>query len=147
MMRNEGKTGMPRVRRPGFRHVPPPFVQELLNFQKKIRELDRERKPWCAEVELEQNEGEMPEDSGSADSTVPSEGENDEGTPYECYGCGKKMENYYSAIRTYFRDYHYCQDCSQNGTKEEKERERTEALCQELKRWGEHLRERFDSER
>jgi hypothetical protein len=32
MMRNEARTGMPRVRRPGSRYVPSPFMQELLDY-------------------------------------------------------------------------------------------------------------------
>jgi hypothetical protein len=148
MMRNEARTGMPRVRRPGSGYVPSPFVQELLDFQKKMRELDPGRGRLHPDTEPEQPYDELLDSDSekSAEKTEAAADEEGSTMPYECYGCGKKMEDYYSANRTYFRDYHYCQDCTENGTKEEKEHERTEALSQELKRWGEHLRERFESE-
>ena len=81
----------------------------------------------------------------SEDSTSASE---DEGLsmPFECNGCGKKMESYFSEVRTYFRDYRYCQDCSEDGTMEEKEQERHEAIMEDLKKWGEHLRKDFEGD-
>jgi hypothetical protein len=85
-------------------------------------------------------EGEVEE---SEDSTSTSEDDESSSMPFECYGCGKEMGECYSMISTYARDYHYCRDCTKNGTKEEKERERCEAECEEIKRWGEHLRKDF----
>ena len=134
---------MPRVRRPGSRYVPSPFVQELLDFQKKIRELDPEHGRLWPEGESEQTEDEPQKDTESADTTPTSEDQNAESMPYECNGCGKKMESYFSEVRTYFRDYRYCQDCSEDGTMEEKEQERHEEIMEELKEWGEHLRKDF----
>jgi hypothetical protein len=153
MMRNEARTGMPRVRRPGSRYVPSPFVQEPLDFQRKLHELDDETEPSDLDEESDESiDEDMDEDmedeaeEESEDSTSASEDDESSSMPFECYGCGKEMEEYYSVIGTYARDYHYCRDCTQNGTKEEKERERCEAECEEIKRWGKRLRERFDSE-
>lgn len=146
MMRNEARTGMPRVRRPGSRYIPSPFVQELLDFQKKSHELDSELGRLGLGGESEQTEDEPPEDTESVDTTSSGEDQNGRSMPYQCNACGKKMGSYFSEVRTYFRDYHYCQDCSEDGTKEEKERERHEEIMEDLKRWGEHLRERFEGD-
>jgi hypothetical protein len=120
-------------------------MQELVDFQTKMHELGDETEPSDLNEESDESCDEDMEDEveESEDSTSTSEDDESSSMPFECYGCGKKMEEYYSMISTYARDYHYCQDCSENGRKEEKERERTEALSQELKRWGEYLRKDF----
>jgi hypothetical protein len=146
MMRNEGMRGMSRFRRPGSKYVPSPFVQELLDFQTRIRELDPEHGRLYPEAESERTGDEPPDDTESADSTPMSDDQEASALPYECNGCGKKMESYFSAVRTYFRDYHYCQDCSEDGTMDEKERERHEEIMEDLERWGEDLRKDFEGD-
>lgn len=145
MMRNEAMRGMSRGRRPGSKYVPSPFVQELLGFQRKLHELDDETELSDLNEESDESCDEDMEDEveESEDSTSASEDDESSSMPFECYGCGKKMENSFSEVRTYLRDYHYCQDCSEDGTMEEKEQERHEALMEDLKRWGEHLRKDF----
>ena len=38
MMRNEARSGMPPVRRPGSSYVPSPFIRERLDLEKEMQE-------------------------------------------------------------------------------------------------------------
>jgi len=140
---NEARTWMPRGRRPGSSSplkksagkIARPtnvsffeaFVARAISPRWRLGEkLDFFNGLLDAESEPTQDE---PMDDISEDSadTIPTrEDQEASAMPFQCNGCGKKTESYFSAVRTYFRDCHYCQDCSENGTMEEKERERHE---------------------
>ena len=169
MMRNEAMRGMPRGRRPGSRYVPSPFMQELMGFKNKMWGLDAETRRLGLDAESEPTQHDPLDDTSeeSAD-TVPTGDEREEpmddtseesadtistgddqessDMPFECYGCGKKMENWVDAVRTYSGNYHYCQGCIENGTMEEKEREHQEALMEDLERWSESIRKDLEGD-
>ena len=120
MMRNEARSGMPPVRRPGSGYVPSPFMQELVGFQKKMHELGDEEELSDLNEESDESCDEDMEDEveESEDSTSTSEDDESSSMPFECYGCGMEMEEYYSMISTYARDYHYSAARSPNRTRQ-----------------------------
>lgn len=122
-----------------------PFMEKFSGHAKN----DEEMEPLGPDTESQEADDELPEDASneSAENELAKEDDEDTTAPYECHGCGKKMKDSFSEVNTYLRDYHYCQDCTENGNKDEREQERHEALREELKRWGEDPRRRFESPR